>query len=837
MRCNRCGSENKDGSVFCSFCGGKIATNDSSSNVSTPNTVSNNGSDGFTDVFSDSRIQLNNPTGYSTDVTNNMSTSNNDFNITNMNTQDSNDTTDTDNNSSSAFSGTSYQNIGVQNNANQNNVNTGFNSTGVSNYQGTNNIQSFDNNVSVNNQNNNMNNTNMGNQNNINVFNNLNGNNSNNTGFGYGQYNSNQSLNIGVAPSVNNNRTGNKKFNKLGIIAACVVAVIILVFVFDVPTLLSGKRTIMIYMIGSDLESQYAAASSDIEEIKSSGIDFDDVNILIYTGGAKKWINGEIPDDKNAIFRVTSSGLVKLEEYEKSSMTDPNNLTNFLNYGHDKFKASKYSLILWDHGGGPIYGYGVDENYVGSLTLAKLKQGLSNSKFNGKKLEMIGFDACLMSSVEVADVLSDYANYMLASQEVEPGFGWDYSFLSNVTSKTSTVDMGMSIVDYYGNFYKKSSGVKGITLSLLDLSKVNDVESKLNDLFKDVDDNLTIDYSTVSRTRNSAKSFGKVSVNTSYDLVDLYDLVDKMPSKYSAKIDSLQSVLDEFVVHQTTDLKSTYGVSIYFPYENKQYINEMITLYKGFDFAKEYTNFITNFSSRLTGNKMSNWRLSDNVPVVEKNDVVSVTVPSDVTENYSSASYVIFEKVDNNYYIPRFKGTDVSVSGNTFSTTVSKKGLVAFDTDGSAYLTVRESEKGKDYVKYLIPAILEGWGENTNDNYIMKSVYIEFVVDKDHPKGYISSVVPIISDDNLVAPKISYELKDFKKVQLWSFSYKIFDDAGNYTMDWEGSSSMNGVQFNIADGFELEFRDLDSSKEYYVLFHISDSQGNRYTTNAVKINL
>ena len=231
------------------------------------------------------------------------------------------------------------------------------------------------------------------------------------------------------------------KFNKFGIIAACVVAVIIFVFVFDVPALLSGKRTIMIYMIGSDLESQYAAASSDIDEIKSSGINFDDVNVLIYTGGAKKWINSEIPNDKNTIFKMTNSGLVKLEEYERSSMTDPDNLTNFLNYGHDNFKSSKYSLILWDHGGGPIYGYGFDENYVGSLTLDKLKQGLSNSKFNGKKLEMIGFDACLMSSVEVADALSDYANYMLASQEVEPGFGWDYSFLSNVTSKTSTVDM------------------------------------------------------------------------------------------------------------------------------------------------------------------------------------------------------------------------------------------------------------------------------------------------------------------------------------------------------------------------------------------------------------
>lgn len=843
MRCNRCGSENKDGSVFCAFCGGKIATNDTGSTVSNSKNVSNNGNDGFSDVFSDSRIQLNNPTGYSNDCVNNTATHNNGFNvndinsnITNVNVQSSNDTTDNGNDSSSAFSGTGYQNVGVQNNLNNtsfNSVNAGFNNTNVSNYQSTNNIQGFDNNVGVNNQNNNMNNTNTSNQNNINVFNNLNG----NTGFGYGQYNSNQSLNIGSVPNINNNRTSNKKFNKLGIIMACIVAVVIFVFVFDVPALLSGKRTIMIYMIGSDLESQYAAASSDIEEIKSSGLDFDEVNVLIYTGGTKKWINGEIPDDKNAIFKVTSSGLVKLEEYEKSSMTDPSNLTNFLNYGHDKFKSSKYSLILWDHGGGPILGYGFDENYVGTLTLAKLKQGLSNSKFNGKKLEMIGFDACLMSSVEVADALSDYANYMLASQEVEPGFGWDYSFLSTVTNKTSTVEMGTAIIDYYGNYYKGMNGAKGITLSLLDLSKINAVESKINDLFKDVDDNLTIDYSTVSRTRNSAKSFGKVSVNTSYDLVDLYDLVDKMPSKYDTKIESLQGVLNDFVVYQTTDLESTYGVSIYFPYENKQYINEIITLYKGFGFANEYTNFITNFSSKLTGTKASNWRLSDNVPVVEKDNVVSVNVPSDVSENYSSASYVIFEKSDNNYYIPRYKGTDVTVSGNTFSTTVSKKGLVAIDDTDTVYLTVLESEKGKGYVKYSIPSILQNWGDSISDNFEMKSAYIEFIVDKDHPKGYISSAVPIISDDNLVAPKISYNLKDFKLVQLWNFSYKIFDDAGNYTTNWESAGTMNGFEFDLSKKFELEFRDLDVSKEYYILFYISDSQGNRYTTNAVKIKL
>ncbi len=807
MRCNRCGSINKDGSVFCSFCGGKIATNDGSSNVNNQRKVISKGNDGFTDVFNESHLILNNVSDNSVSAANGDAFSDNGIGA------------------SSTSSTTNYQNSGIQNNMNsssqnintQNNVNMGFNNSIGSD---------------INTSNNSSNQNNMNNFNNTNMFNSINTSN-NNSNFGYGQYNPNQNLNVGTVPNFNNN-TSNRKFNKLGIIAACVIAVIICVFVFDVPALLSGKRTIMIYMIGSDLETQYASATADIEEMKASGMDFDDVNVLIYTGGAKTWYNEDIPDDKNVIFRVTNSGLEKLEEYEKSSMIDPNNLTEFLNYGYTNYKASKYSLILWDHGGGPIYGYGKDENYLGTLTLAKLKQALGNSSFKNKKLEMIGFDACLMSSVEVADALSDYANYMVASQEVEPGFGWDYSFLSNVTSKTDVVDMGMSIVDYYGKYYSTS---KGITLSLLNLSKIDDVEDKINDLFKDVDANLTIDYSNVSRTRNSAKSFGKVSINTSYDLVDLYDLVDKMPSKYSNKVVKLQNVLDSFVVHQTTDLENTYGVSIYFPYDNKKYVNELINLYKGFGFATEYTDFIANFSSKLTGSKLSSFRLNDNVPAVEKDNVVSVTVSDDVLENYSSASYVIFEKTDNNYYIPRYKGTDVEVSGNTFSTTVSNKGFVAFDDTDTAYITVLESEKGKDYVKYLIPSILENYGDDISDNFEMKSVYIEFVVDKDHPKGYISSVVPLISGDDLVAPKISYELKDFKMVQLWNFAYKIFDDTGNYTTEWESSGTMNGYEFDLSKKFEIEFRDLDSSKEYYVLFYINDSQGNRYTTNAVKIDL
>jgi hypothetical protein len=45
------------------------------------------------------------------------------------------------------------------------------------------------------------------------------------------------------------------------------------------------------------------------------------------------------------------------------------------------------------------------------------------------KIDILGFDACLMSMYEIGAVLAPYANYLLASELLEPGTGWDYSSL------------------------------------------------------------------------------------------------------------------------------------------------------------------------------------------------------------------------------------------------------------------------------------------------------------------------------------------------------------------------------------------------------------------------
>ena len=120
---------------------------------------------------------------------------------------------------------------------------------------------------------------------------------------------------------------------------------------------------------------------------------------------------------------LTDTGFVPVDTYPAENMGDPLTLSSFLNYGFDFFPADSYSLILWDHGGGPVLGYGVDENFRDLLTLDELSEALEDSVgAHMTKLEWIGFDACLMSSLEVASVLAPYANYMIASQETEPGW-------------------------------------------------------------------------------------------------------------------------------------------------------------------------------------------------------------------------------------------------------------------------------------------------------------------------------------------------------------------------------------------------------------------------------
>ena len=114
------------------------------------------------------------------------------------------------------------------------------------------------------------------------------------------------------------------------------------------------------------------------------------------------------------------------------------------------------------------------------------------------KLDFIGFDACLMSSAELVCTVDDYADYLIASQEVEPSFGWNYAFLSEC-GKTDTKTFVSAIIENYISysedyFADKKFFSSDVTLAAMDLSYGKELETALNTLFAKAAKDVSGDY-------------------------------------------------------------------------------------------------------------------------------------------------------------------------------------------------------------------------------------------------------------------------------------------------------------------------------------------------------
>ena len=204
------------------------------------------------------------------------------------------------------------------------------------------------------------------------------------------------------------------------------------------------KATIMIYLCGTDLESRSKMATSDLQEMIDANLS-EDVNLIVYSGGCNRWQNQAMSSRTNQIWQVKDDGIVCLEKDLGSfPMTDPDTLSFFIRWCAKNFPANRNSLIFWDHGGGSVSGFGYDEKYAsdGSMSLAEIDQALSDG---GVKFDFVGFDACLMATAENALMLTKHADYMIASEETEPGIGWYYTnWLTAYSQNTSmsTLEIG-----------------------------------------------------------------------------------------------------------------------------------------------------------------------------------------------------------------------------------------------------------------------------------------------------------------------------------------------------------------------------------------------------------
>ena len=358
--------------------------------------------------------------------------------------------------------------------------------------------------------------------------------------------------------------------------------------------------TLMVYMCGTDLESQYGMGTADLKEMVSASIG-SNVNLIVMTGGCKKWRVNGISNSVNQIWQIKNGQLHQLEgNAGNKAMTDPSNLSAFIRYCKQNFPANRNMLIFWDHGGGSLSGYGYDERNTrsGSMSLTGIKQALTDG---GVLYDFIGFDACLMATTETALVCSSFADYLIGSEETEPGIGWYYTnWLNKLSANTSlsTLEIGKQICDDFVETCARSCAGQKATLSVVDLAELEKtVPEDLTNFSTAASAKISSDYKTVAKARSAAREF---STSTQIDQVDLVDLARRIGGN---EADELVSTLLSAVKYNRTssDMTNAYGLSMYFPYQQVRKVNSALQMYQAIGMDEAYQRCIRDFASMETG--------------------------------------------------------------------------------------------------------------------------------------------------------------------------------------------------------------------------------------------
>lgn len=345
--------------------------------------------------------------------------------------------------------------------------------------------------------------------------------------------------------------------------------------------------TIFVYLCGSDLESDGGYASGDLQEM-IEGSKGSKVRYVVMTGGALQWQKIVEDNDSLGIYLVEDGTITLLESLDYGYMNAPETLLTFLNWGIENYPAEKMGLILWDHGGGSIAGVCKDEyflrdidngvlgdisGYNMTLSLYDISSALNRvyEKMTDQ-FEFVGYDACLMGTLENAFMLSSYARYMYASEEVEPGAGWDYVAIGKAIGSSGKINgarLGRIVCDSFYQSCEDGGQGNNATFSCIDLSKMDDLIMAFDAFSVNVlsasEDPESL--AKIVRKMNHVEFFGGNSESEGYyNLVDLADAV-KMLSSVVPGADVVQQAIRQAVLYSRNGSyhKRSCGLSVYYP--------------------------------------------------------------------------------------------------------------------------------------------------------------------------------------------------------------------------------------------------------------------------------
>ena len=391
-----------------------------------------------------------------------------------------------------------------------------------------------------------------------------------------------------------------------------------------------AKWTVMVFMNGDNNLEPFAVSDFlEMARLENS----DDVNVVVqfdrsphYSGSYGNWTQSmRFLIRKN----MTPTAGEAVEDLGEVNMGDGAVLTDFVNWARRNYPAERYALVIWDHGQGwrferatriignpssrldrvlaarseflkPVFARtgtkpnvfdeqrrSIPTDYVtsGAVRYVSSDESSGDHMFNREiqdslirdvgpgRIDLIGFDACLMSMVETAYALREVANVMVSSEELEPGDGWDYerSLSPLITNPNLTPEqLATTIVDAYERHYDPIDSET--TLSAIRLEEMSNLTREVtrlaNECANALDSEGTKIRSARSRCTEYAPGYGLHGIDLKRFCEQL--ALESVSSDIKNAAISVALSVDTVVIanYAGADRQGTFGssgIAIYFP--------------------------------------------------------------------------------------------------------------------------------------------------------------------------------------------------------------------------------------------------------------------------------
>ena len=570
--------------------------------------------------------------------------------------------------------------------------------------------------------------------------------------------------------------------------------------------------TVLVYMVGSDLESGDGLfmpggnATEDLAEMQASVR--EDTELIVMTGGAESWRSRDIPADRCCVWRVTGKGRELLGEMP-GGMGSPDTLSRLLAWLPED-PDTPAALIFWNHGFGPMEGFGSDLTSADArLTLPEIVSALDGAGVRERPLSLIGFDACMMASAETVLAFAPFARYMVASEDLEPAEGWDYGFLKTLGADTDGEAAGRAVVSGYARFIDEVYGrepaymeQENYALTLVDLTRAQGLGPALNGFFSALDSRLqTGQFTAVSGVRTKSRGAMR-STDTEYDLVDLFCLA----SEYGEALADAGPVLDSLracvLAPRSDEKEGEKGLAVYFPQNaepaHQRFWREALGRLSP---GEKWLSFMDHYEAALRAGS----RTPFTTPV-QGEEPCSVVLTDDQLGELAWAYYLILEETPGEGFRLVYSGDNCTIAGNTVR---------------AGYAGTTLQIRSGEHTAPLIPILRQAGGQGA----LCRTVGLLYRKhDDDLPPWPEGNVTLLISHDpdtgrwNLLSVRPSddsrldtgrerIELTDYDKISFGSgANVPTRDNRGSLIpfTQWEKAGKIAGYECPLGDRVELE---------------------------------